>query len=405
MNLIRRTMQAFLNETRNPSELAKRSKLCIVLGNEACDLDSAVCAVSLAFYYHVVQNDLQCSYLQSCVKTRLYVPVLNIRRDDYILKTEVDFTFNKYGVSAEMLTFVDDLADDALKKSEIILVDHHASPFVERCIEVFDHRPIDQSVEFPKNCKVHIEQVGSCATLVAEKLLLARVENDYIRAVCGFAVLSLLRNAIILDTVNFNESAKRAKPKDIEICEELEKAIEAAAERPIEPRKILYTDLIEARSDVDSLTPLQILRKDLKFLVHQESGTKVALSGFPITIKSFLLKENADLAIQEFADKYKLSVIILISLAITETDEGERVDRELGIINVKSMELYDAIVARLRKNPIIDLKLQRSDDIVAHHGEFFKQNNLTATRKHITPIVQGVLDEWWAPLGAEEEEG
>ena len=55
--------------------------MCIVLGNEACDLDSAVCALVFA---HFLKH-------QNKHAASIYMPVLNIAKEDFALKTEVVF--------------------------------------------------------------------------------------------------------------------------------------------------------------------------------------------------------------------------------------------------------------------------------------------------------------------------
>ncbi|EDX16908.1 GD16595 [Drosophila simulans] len=61
-------------------------KLHLVMGNESCDLDSAVSAVTLAFVYAQRHREHD------------YVPILNIPRRDYPLKTEVGHLFVKCGL-------------------------------------------------------------------------------------------------------------------------------------------------------------------------------------------------------------------------------------------------------------------------------------------------------------------
>ncbi|XP_039958391.1 exopolyphosphatase PRUNE1 [Bactrocera tryoni] len=84
--------------------------VCIVLGNESCDLDSAVCAVTLAYHYHQ-QN------VASRHTTPNFLPVLNIPRRDYALKTEVNYVFQQHAIGDEHLTFRDDLQEDYLTRS------------------------------------------------------------------------------------------------------------------------------------------------------------------------------------------------------------------------------------------------------------------------------------------------
>ncbi|CAG2119795.1 unnamed protein product, partial [Medioppia subpectinata] len=67
-----------LSEWSEPIEL--------VVGNESCDLDSAVSAVGLAFIKHTEYNKVESN-------NRLVIPVLNTTRNELQLKTEVIFWF------------------------------------------------------------------------------------------------------------------------------------------------------------------------------------------------------------------------------------------------------------------------------------------------------------------------
>lgn len=91
-------------------------------------------------------------------------------------------------------------------------------------------------------------------------------------------VLKLLYGPIVLDTVNFNKDADKAKPLDFEIVETIEKYLNV--EFPKEHRKKLFENLVKARSDVSTLNSLQILSKDLK-IIHSssDSNLRVAIPG------------------------------------------------------------------------------------------------------------------------------
>ncbi len=60
------------------SEIESLDSVCIILGNESCDLDSAVCA--LIFAYFLEQQKKFAS---------VHLPVLNVAKEEFILKTEV----------------------------------------------------------------------------------------------------------------------------------------------------------------------------------------------------------------------------------------------------------------------------------------------------------------------------
>ena len=65
-----------------------------------------------------------------------------------------------------------------------------------------------------------IENVGSCCTLVAEKIY-----NQTEELLAEFLIADLLMSAILLDTVNLKPGIGRTTEKDVEFCEELEKYV------------------------------------------------------------------------------------------------------------------------------------------------------------------------------------
>ena len=63
----------------------------VVLGNESCDLDSAVSALCFA----LVLND----------SSKVVLPILNIRREEFPLKTEVSYLLKNVDLDVEALIF------------------------------------------------------------------------------------------------------------------------------------------------------------------------------------------------------------------------------------------------------------------------------------------------------------
>lgn len=325
-------------------------------------------ALSAAYYYQQQKSDnFQCQH---------FLPVLNIPKRDYPLKTEVTYLFNKYCITEDALTFKDELTKEFLESNKFILVDHHKSPYSASAAAVFDHRPRDDTAVFDKNCLLNINAVGSCCTLIAE-LYLSSVEQQ------ESCILNMLRSTIILDTVNFSEAAARATPKDHEICSALEKMLNNT-EDCLEQRDSVFKDLVKARSDVTSLTAAQLLRKDLK-LVQFTDGKTVALPGFPLRVQDFILKLSASEAVLEFAKEFDCAVVLLMGMFV---DSEDKVHRDFGIINIKDEALSTAL-----HNKIIELKepqlmLDKLSNCDFLKGHFYKQNNIKVTRKHIMPIVK-----------------
>ncbi len=142
------------------------------------------------------------------------VPILNIPADDYRLRTEVTHCLSKYNIASDLLTFRSEVNLEKLqdnKRLTMTLVDHNVLPeedarLESSVVDVIDHHKQDreesarcvspafvksfsfsvsQFVEslptdtiklcpmsdFVPRTTLCVEPVGSCCTLVAEKLL------------------------------------------------------------------------------------------------------------------------------------------------------------------------------------------------------------------------------------------
>ena len=70
----------------------------------------------------------------------------------------------------------------------------------------------------------------------------------------------LCRYAIITDTVNFSDTAKKTTKTDIHVIKRLESYLKMETEK----RNIDYQSILEAKQSIQNLTVEQCLRKDLK---------------------------------------------------------------------------------------------------------------------------------------------
>ncbi|ESO06830.1 hypothetical protein HELRODRAFT_170850 [Helobdella robusta] len=86
----------------------------VVVGNEACDLDSAVCAICLAFALN--QNQKQNE------RRTVYVPLLNISRKDYRIRTEVKYLLENVGIAEEDLCFLEDINLRLLHEKKLLKI-------------------------------------------------------------------------------------------------------------------------------------------------------------------------------------------------------------------------------------------------------------------------------------------
>ncbi|XP_075186024.1 exopolyphosphatase PRUNE1 [Anomaloglossus baeobatrachus] len=343
----------------------------VVLGNEACDLDSMVSAITLAYYLAKTSSS----------KTIVYVPVLNIPRQDFPLRTESTFFLKENNLPEALLVFRDEIDLGGLYEAgqlALSLVDHNVLPradsFMEDVVtEVIDHRAVERSQS--RKCRVTAELVGSCTTLVAEKILR---EAPHI---LDPQVASMLRGAIVLDCVNMAPEAGKVTPKDTEYVTILESKFP-----DLPPRGAVFDSLQNAKFDVSGLTTDQMLRKDLKALVGLD--IRLAISAIYMDMEAFLRREeNVESELWDFCHRHRYNVIVAMSIAFTSANEPRRqiaVYSQQGALRaVVSSVLEEATTPSLELSPITLPSCK--------HVTVYSQGNTAASRKKVLPILKDFL--------------
>ncbi|XP_022656702.1 exopolyphosphatase PRUNE1-like isoform X1 [Varroa destructor] len=367
-------LSSYLGSVRQAlsTQAATTRNVHVVIGNEACDLDSAVSAVVAG-------------YILGSKTERLVVPMLNIPRSDYPLKTEVQFVFNRLNITEDLLNFFDDLCLTDLhkaKKLEVTLVDHNVVP---KCLEtindavvrVIDHHKWEASFTSPIDKK--IEMVGSCATLVGEKLL-----ADH-RELADETITKLLLSTIIVDTVNFSKSANKATPKDEKVFKEL------LSFAPNIDWDSEFVQIKEAKSSVSWMAVRDLLRKDLK--VISENELTITVSTVPVSLKSLLAMSNFRADLEFFRQQQKANAVIVMTTTTKMQDsEQDCMQREM-LIHAKIDPLREALVDYLKRfdQPLLDLEeITSCSTIYSQHpaSSVFIQKNVGASRKVVLPAVR-----------------
>jgi exopolyphosphatase len=198
----------------------------VVLGNEAADPDSCVCAIAIAAALDVKLRD---------EADTIVAPMILVPRADFKLQLDRVHLLRRAGLAGTgdgpawtptHVSFADEVELAALAARgtlHVHLVDHNklAAPYsflAPHVSSIVDHHAEEglytESVAADAR---HVELgIGSCASLVVERLaaLAPPLLHDG-------ALASLLLGAILLDTVNLDPSAKPQKPREADVAKRL----------------------------------------------------------------------------------------------------------------------------------------------------------------------------------------
>lgn len=339
----------------------------VVLGNESCDLDSMVSALAFAYFLSKTAHS----------KT-LIVPLLNIRQADLVLRSDNVFLLRQTGFSPDLLLFRDQLDLQALQRAgrlRLTLVDHNVLPSSDRdlegaVVEVIDHR--QQEREPSPACPVTVEMVGSCATLITERIIQKAPE------ILDQQLAQLLYATILLDCVNMAPAAGKVTPKDSQYAAALEARFPA-----LPPRGALFQALQNAKFDVSGLNTEQMLLKDMKAV---SGSLSLAISVLYITLEEFLQRAELEAELSDFCQKLGFELLLLMTISFTETKEPIR---ELAVFSHSAAcrEQMCQYLERAR-NPALNLCPISSPH---PHIAAYQQGNTLASRKKLLPIVKDFL--------------
>ena len=355
---------------------APEREVTLVLGNDSCDLDSAVCALVLAHHLNSTTG-------------KLTLPILNIPKEDVALKTEVEYCVGKELISK--LPTRDDIDFEKLTNFELVLVDHHKVVkdldfLVPKISRVLDHRTLDQSATFPPGCNINLQLVGSCATLVAEEIL-----KEGYKDLSG---LALLRSTIIADTVNFAPDKKKFADLDKQIIAKIEEELGLSNDEV--NRQEIFEAIDVSKGRTEGFTIHQLIRKDMKMLALGVDNIKTAVSStYPYLAQELCSKETEiQTTLEDFLKKYKVQLLIIIGLNKTRDAMDILLFRSSSSENSILVKLVDAIVDALCQRQEIQIrKNPQFNKIIADcQATHLTQANTTFTRKKLLPIMmQGAL--------------
>ena len=298
-------------------------RMHLVIGNEACDCDSALAALAYAFRLAARQR----RWPSGAALPPVVIPVVSCLRRDWPLRREAAFLLSRCLApvppaatpplppeEADVLVFLDDI--EALLEEPVppvtpqvvtvTLVDHNElkGPLLARLgagavTEIVDHH-------FDSGRHAHVTGDlrriafdsatmtggGSTCTLVAQSLLDDTAEEAAANGPLDAGLAEMLRSVILLDTAGLDQAAGKATPLDRDIVRRLREVViaagqdEAAAralDRELEPR-FVFERLMALKQDPAfwrALSVEQALGFDFKsFEVSAGAGAEAAVFFF-----------------------------------------------------------------------------------------------------------------------------
>ncbi len=334
----------------------------VVMGNEASDLDSMASSVVYAYFREKSGKN----------PDEIYLPLINIPAEDFKLRTEAVYLFAEAGIETSNLLFIDEINLKEMHKSgklKVTLIDHNklsgSQEYLASSVsEIIDHHKDEEM--YPEAEKT-IEPVGSCATLVAEKI------KSSGKAVADENTATLLAGTILLDTVNLGKDAGRTTPKDEEIIAYL------TSNFKIDRAKI-FDRLQFEKFNTAPLSSYDILRKDYKEWVME--GKKTGFSSALISMENWL-KKDPDLleSAEKYYDKNSLDVLFIM-IAYTEP----KFTREL-ILFSKDPVLLERLYSFMQEKGG-ELEPAKIRVPVDRKAGFYHQGNVGWSRKKLQPVIQ-----------------
>ncbi|XP_029880409.1 exopolyphosphatase PRUNE1 [Aquila chrysaetos chrysaetos] len=376
-------MERFLEGNRAvlQKHIQCHQEIHVVMGNEACDLDSTVSALALAYFLAKT----------SPAPKAAFIPVLNIPRADFALRTETTFLLQEQGIPTTSLIFRDEIDLGGLHHAGLLsltLVDHHVLPgadtaLEEAVVEVLDHRPLER--DRAPSCQVTAELVGSCATLVMERIAQGPP------GVLDRTTAALLHGTILLDCVNLSPAAGKVTPRDVACVSLLE-----ARFPELLARNAIFEALQAAKFDVSGLTTEQMLRKDLKVLSSDE--LVLAVSAIYVDLETFLCRPGFLQDLDAFCQAWGYTGLVAMTISFNERNEPSR---QLAVYS-RCETLRSTVCRVLEEATTPSLHLQPLPSPWSCVGAY-AQGNTLASRKKVLPILWAALGGPGAAGGLEEE--
>jgi exopolyphosphatase len=410
----------------------------VVLGNRAAG-ESSFVSPSLYFRFHLVLCLLDADsivsalvyayYRQKIDPTEIFIPVVNIKRERFKLRTEVAYVLKKRKIDDDLLVFKDeiDLAwHHQHRLLRLVLVDHNSLPTQESFLDnavvaVFDHHN-DEGKYLGADPRV-IEPVGSCATLIAREILTTHPH------VLDGNTARILLAPIVIDTANFDHAlARPLMSVDQEVAAFLLDIIAPEKYPKLQYVSVYFQKLMVAKYNVSNLTSEDLLRRDYKDWIS--NGYRYGISSVPLSFQKWVNLDgelSSHFLLRMRNKKLDLLMVMLTSFGSTlsrelviftdDNDLGESLvhylshsDLNLSVLKTEKADISEDQEKRANNPDCVDndgggfasagnssseMEMPSPDGEPTHGIAFyiFNQNNTKLSRKALQPLIHKFLAE------------
>lgn len=337
------------------TKISDGQRVRIIMGNNTCDIDSAVCAVVYA------------NYLKRLYPADTVIPIYDIARDELSIRHDVIHVLQQCQVDYKSIVYKNELDLKSLCNQNtlnVVLVDHHVpvESDLDKCVvEIFDHRP--KVRDDPPNVAVHIEQVASCATVLANYLLnLPQYEMPFLDA-------KLLYYAIITDTLNMSDTAGAKTDQDELIAKQLESKYDGLVGNAV----FAEIEAIKKR-EANELSTMAMLIKDYKSTTNNV-GISATSS---IVMEDFIQRSDVTTDMDKFVSDNNLRALLVTFVELN----GGNIIRQLLIYSADD-KLREGIFSALDSTLGLIRQQCSIDNAIACN-----QLNPRYARKTILPLTQ-----------------
>ncbi|KNC51582.1 uncharacterized protein AMSG_12073 [Thecamonas trahens ATCC 50062] len=367
-------------------DAATATSAVLVVGNEAADVDSVVCALAWAY-------TLRNKAIEGCV----VLPVIGVPAAELPLRTEVTALLAATCIDASLFAYPDTVQQvvDAVGRDAVTihLVDHNvvrmpALVSLGSAVNaIIDHHTDEGAHDAAAPRR--IETVGSCATLVTEM-----IEAGNLPPPLAFMLLA----TVLVDTVNLAPEAGKVTSADEAATRSLCQAIApcGGGDDHVALVNTLFEQMQAAKFDVSALSCAQLLARDAKYYTTP-AGLGYAIPGVFLNGAEFVVRAGGAtelaIALSDYAAaKHAHFVVVMLT---QPSDSG--VSREMIVYVPASTPDASTLLNRLVDFLVSvnnsELQLQTtaacsdagSTDagVIVH----LAQGNATASRKRIAPLL------------------